>query len=284
MLCHIEIVAIFSAVLLPLCDNLHPTFIQLTECCVCQAAGVFVKLPPLLSGPDVGAVQITPLPNLHQLGTHLKKHGAEWMQIGLKNTYEGMKIFCNVRDGYKMCADWRGLPHAVEEIARLQQIEVAVGDDVTADDFYHSQYTYDHMLEVSLEMRAKRPKWHPTMSREPPVLHAFGENVKEVTFDYHTPFVITPAARIDATKDMGMKDEEGNLLLGYLQMTVVTLNFVFHLIRTVAALICFAGSDGKGKINYNKYPLITGGTVDAHQQQHPLFLSYNSVERAVSHQ
>jgi hypothetical protein len=44
-------------------------------------------------------------------------------------------------------------------------------------------------------------------------------------------------------------------------------------------MLCFVGSDGKNKVNWNRYPLITGATVDCAQQCHPIFLSYNTVER-----
>ena len=62
-------------------------------------------------------------------------------------------------------------------------------------------------------------------------------------------------------------------------MTVVTLQMIFHMIMTIAVDVCFFGSDGKHRVNWNRYPLITGSTVDAWQQQHPIFLSHNNVER-----
>ena len=74
------------------------------------------------------------------------------------------------------------------------------------------------------------------------------------------------------------KDENGKEMKGYLHMTIATLNWLFNLILTVVVDVCFTGSDGKNRVNWNRYPVITGSTVGAWQQQHPIFLSYNSKE------
>jgi hypothetical protein len=74
------------------------------------------------------------------------------------------------------------------------------------------------------------------------------------------------------------KDELGKPITGYLHVTISTLNFVFNLILTIVCDVSFVGSDGKNRVNWNRLPLITGSTVDAWQQQHPVFMSYNSKE------
>ena len=50
----------------------------------------------------------------------MRANMASWIVDGQRNTFLGIINYHHKKDGYKLVADWRGLPFAIAEIERLQ--------------------------------------------------------------------------------------------------------------------------------------------------------------------
>ena len=103
-------------------------------------------------------------------------------------------MYSNQRDGYKLCALWRGLKEAVE----CDELYKAGNDsDPLERGLLDCNIIYDQMEEPAYQAQ---PAYDPDR-RPPTVIH--GTAGTEIDFCYDSPMVLSYSEDIDAEKDMG---------------------------------------------------------------------------------